>query len=205
MTETAEFWNNAAEKYATDPIKDQASYDHTLDRVRSYLRTEDSVLEVGCGTGSTALLLAGGVAEYTATDFSSEMIRIARGKLADAGPQTLSFEVQEAGWVAPGKTYDAILGFNLFHLVRDVEGAVASLSKALKPGGVMITKTVCLRGNPIYPVMIGAMRLVGKAPYVRMFSPAQLDALFEAAGFDVIETGQFPKRPPSHFVVARKR
>jgi hypothetical protein len=34
------------------------------------------------------------------------------------------------------------------------------------------------------------MRLVGKAPYVDLFSAAELEAEIKAAGFDVIEVGR---------------
>lgn len=204
MATTAEFWDNLAEKYAADPIKDMASYEHTIDRVRSYLHAGDVVLEVGCGTGSTALLLADTGATITGTDISGGMISIANRKLASEGLTNVSFHTQPANWTEPDKQYDAILSFNLLHLVKETEDTVAKLASALKPGGLMITKTPCLRGNPIYPILIGAMRLIGKAPYVRMFSPAQVDEMFRAEGLEILETGQFPKKPPSHFVVARK-
>ena len=61
MQETMKFWDGIAEKYAKRPISDMAAYEYTLGRTRSYLKPEDQVLELGCGTGSTALLLAGDV------------------------------------------------------------------------------------------------------------------------------------------------
>ncbi|MEL6287025.1 MAG: class I SAM-dependent methyltransferase, partial [Pseudomonadota bacterium] len=52
---------------------------------------EGRVLELGCGTGSTALLLAPSVAQITGTDISGEMVRIANGKAADQGAQSVTF------------------------------------------------------------------------------------------------------------------
>ena len=69
------FWDRHAAKYAEKPIADPTAYEEKLARVRSLLRATDHVLEIGCGTGSTALRLAPGVAKITATDVSSGMIR----------------------------------------------------------------------------------------------------------------------------------
>ena len=70
------FWNKTAEKYAATPIKDMASYEETLTRTRGYLGPEDNVLELGCGTGTTALKLAPSVAHLTGSDISEGMIAI---------------------------------------------------------------------------------------------------------------------------------
>lgn len=54
----ARFWDRIARKYASDPIKDTAGYERTLARTRELLTHTDTVLEIGCGTGTTALKLA---------------------------------------------------------------------------------------------------------------------------------------------------
>ncbi|MCG8445153.1 MAG: class I SAM-dependent methyltransferase [Hyphomicrobiales bacterium] len=56
------------------PVRDVEAYEYTLERTRSYLAKTGRVLELGCGTGSTALLLAG----ITGNDISPNMIGIAR-------------------------------------------------------------------------------------------------------------------------------
>ena len=81
----ARFWDRTSRKYATGAIADQAGYERTLDRTRALLGSNDRVLELGCGTGTTALRLAGDVQEYLATDISAGMIAIANEKHA-AGP-----------------------------------------------------------------------------------------------------------------------
>ena len=77
----AAFWDRIAPKYATDPIADMAGYRHTLQRVQAMLRPEHHVLELGCGTGITALRLAPLTRRYVATDVSSQMIAIAHARL----------------------------------------------------------------------------------------------------------------------------
>ena len=84
MTTDAQFWNKIARRYAANPVKDMSSYEQTLERAGSYLHADDSVLELGCGTATTALILAPQVTQYTATDIADEMIAIGREKAADA-------------------------------------------------------------------------------------------------------------------------
>jgi hypothetical protein len=40
---------------------------------------------------------------------------------------------------------------------------------------------------------------------VRFLKVAQLDHMMVAAGFEIVETGLYPPRTPSRFIVARKR
>ena len=79
------------------------------------------------------------------------------------------------------------------------------LRDLLQPGGTFISKTVCLGGKGFYfPILIGAMQLVGKAPYVNILRAAELDAMMKDAGFEIVEATDIPTGKPNHFVVARK-
>src|SRR5262245_14936657 len=144
-TKDARFWDRAARKYATDPIKDMSGYERTLDRVSQLVKSSDTVLEVGCGTGTTALRLAASVSRVFATDVSSEMIAIAREKAAAQACQNVAFSAAPIEQ-APGAdgTYDAVLAFNLLHLVADRPSAYAHVHRLLKPGSLFVSKTPCL-------------------------------------------------------------
>jgi ubiquinone/menaquinone biosynthesis C-methylase UbiE len=117
----ARFWDRTSRKYATAAIADQAGYERTLDRTRALLGPDDRVLELGCGTGTTALRIAGDVQNYLATDISAEMIAIAEEK-RPAGPvRSPVFRTATAEALAPENgQFDAVLGFNYLHLVRDL-------------------------------------------------------------------------------------
>ncbi|WP_269583204.1 class I SAM-dependent methyltransferase [Roseibium sp. Sym1] len=207
------FWDKAARKYAASPIRNEEAYKKTLARTIEHLGPNDAVLELGCGTGSTALLLAGNVKSYRATDFAKGMIDIAEEKLAagradGSAPEGLSFAVADgfSERVEPlnGGHYDAVLGFNFLHLVETPEDLLERVHHLLKPGGLFISKTVCLRKKAwLFGPMIKALQLIGKAPFVRIFSFDTLEQTITQAGFEIIETGTYPA-PYSRFVVARK-
>lgn len=204
--DTASFWDKHAAGYAARPVKDEGAYAATLERVRAHLSAEDRVLELGCGTGTTALKLADAAAHITATDISGEMIAISREKAAAAGVVTVDFRMGGPGdGSLPAGPFDAVLAFNFLHLLENVPAAIAEIRGLVKPGGHFISKTPCLSGRyRVFWPLVAAMRLVGKAPYVNFFSPEKLEEAIRAAGFDILETGDYPKSPPSHLVVARR-
>lgn len=177
------FWNRIARKYASDPIADEAGYEATLRRVQALLHADQDVLEVGCGTGSTALRLAGWARRYLATDVAPEMIAIAREKLQAHPVAQLQFEVADA--CSPrGRSFDVLLAFNAVHLLPDLDASLAAMLRALKPGGLFISKTACVgEMNPLITrLALPLARLIGKAPPVLLFKEAQLVAAFERQG-----------------------
>jgi ubiquinone/menaquinone biosynthesis C-methylase UbiE len=204
----ARFWDRIARKYAADPIKDLEGYERTVERTRHCLRANDTVLELGCGTGTTALKLAPHVSRMVATDLSGEMITIAREKAAAQGCGNAEFAVatpEHALW--PDGAFDAVLAFNLWHLVADRTSALAHVWRVLKPGGLFVSKTPCLAEmNVLIRLAVPVAQLVGKAPYVAIFPASALEREIEAANFTIVERARHGsgRKEPRIFIVARK-
>lgn len=208
MRDDAAFWNAIAPRYAQDPIKDMASYTYTLERTRSFLNFGSRVLEVGCGTGTSALQLSPSVRSIVACDLSEGMISIAREKLLHAdAPRNVSFQVApiSSAGVSFGQ-FDAAVAFNVLHLVPDLDEALTSVAERVRSGGLFISKTPCLGDSSIRLLKPGfkLMRAMGKAPHVSVFTRKTLRQKITSSGFDIVEFGDFPRRPPRHFVVARR-
>jgi ubiquinone/menaquinone biosynthesis C-methylase UbiE len=204
----ARFWDRIARKYATDPIVDMDGYERSIERTSHHLKRSDTVFEFGCGTGTTALMLAPSVARIVATDISSEMITIAREKAGAQSCANAEFEVatpDAAPW--PDGTFDAALGFNVLHLVAGREATLRAVHRLLKPGGLFFSKTPCLKEmNPMLRVAVPVMQLFGKAPYVTFLSAEDLERDLVAAGFEIVERGRHATngRDVRPFFVARK-
>lgn len=206
MMQEGKFWDKAADGYAKRPIKDMAAYDQTMDRTRHYLSTGQNALEIGCGTGSTALLLAEHLRHITASDVSARMIEIGRGKAADQQIENIDFlKATPFDDTLKNGAYDTLLAFNLLHLMRDLPAVVRRVNELLAPGGLFISKTVCLGDRHNYfRLPIAVMKAFGFAPYVGFLKTRQLDQAITDAGFQILETGNYPASPPSRFIVARK-
>lgn len=206
----ARFWDATARRYARSKIGDEAGWERTIARTIALLAPSDRVLELGCGTGSTALRLASKVAAYVATDVSGEMIAIAREKAGTAATPTFvtaDADANAAALGAPAGGFDAVLAFNLLHLVPDRAATLAHIRTLLKPGGLLITKTPCLAEmNVLIRLAVPVMRALGKAPAsVAFFDAATLEADLARAGFVVEERDRHGTKPNEAriFLVAR--
>ncbi|KAJ6436268.1 UbiE/COQ5 family methyltransferase [Purpureocillium lavendulum] len=215
IDDDARFWDKSAPSYSKSAVSDEPGYQRTLDRTSSSLRPTHRVLELGCGTGSTALRLADRVHEYLATDISPQMIKIATEKLQSQVPKVsnLEFRTSTAESLAVcnddtrGK-FHIVLGFNYLHLVRDLSGTLNAVHTLLEDDGLLITKTPCVSEmNPLVKLALPVMRAVGMAPYAAVFREAELSARIAKAGFEVVETEMHSSKGNDHrpFIVARKK
>jgi ubiquinone/menaquinone biosynthesis C-methylase UbiE len=196
------FWDRVADRYAARQLKDPAAYEAMLADAAGRLRSTDRVLEIGCGTGSTAIRLAPHVAEWIATDFSAEMLRIARAKPA---PENLRFVLTEAESAFDGGPFDAIAAFQVLHLVDDLPGMLSRIRADLKPGGLLIAKTWCFAdmGLGLRSLFV-ALRSVGLFPPVNALTKTALRRAIGDAGFDIVDERVFGANPHGPYIVARK-
>lgn len=206
----ARFWDRSSRKYAAGKIADQAGYERTLERSRSFLRPAFRVLELGCGTGTTAFHLADEVESYLATDVSSGMIAIAEEKHLANPVDGLAFRVAAAEDLdAEVPPFDVVVGMNYLHLVRELPATLRHIQGLLSTNGIFISKTPCLGDmNPLIRlVLVPAMRAVRMAPFVRSFRSGELSEMIADAGFEIVcvedhaAPGTGVRRP---FIVARK-
>lgn len=207
MTHPAQFWDQIADRYAAKPIADPAVYQRKLAITKAELSPTQTVLDIGCGTGSLALELAPHVAHVHAIDISSEMIRIANTKKAAAGIDNVTFHVGSLDDALPFSTesFAGVCAYSILHLVADRRAVLARVFDLLVPGGFFIASTVCL-GNLAVPMrpLLSVMRWLGKAPRVEVFSGEELVAEFAAAGFEACTTPDVGAKGTTVFSVARK-
>ncbi len=200
------FWDGIAKSYAAQPIKNLDQHDRTVSRAASYLGPDSEVLEIGCGTGTIAMKLAPRAAHVLATDLSGALLKIARQRQAQGPVTNVTFHKAGFGALPEGQ-YDAVMSFNVLHLIEDQDAALAEMASRVKPGGVVVIKTGCLSERwtscPLR-VLIGAMRLVGKAPFVAFRTVAETEAAVERAGLEIVEAESMGGGVVTRFLVARK-
>jgi SAM-dependent methyltransferase len=203
--DAAAFWDRMARRYARMNLADPAAYEGTLARVLARLARTDRVLEIGCGTGQTAIRLAPSVAAYTAVDISTQMIAIARDRPEGRALPQLDFAVADLGGAPPGP-FDAVLAFNLLHLLPDLPTGLAAIRDRMRPGGWLLSKTPCLAElSPLLRLAVPPLQLLGLAPRLTWLRREALEAAIAAAGFEVLETADLPARRAQRYVAARRR
>lgn len=206
MDKAAKFWDRFADHYASKPVRNQPAYEDTLERTANHLSPRDRILEIGCGTGTTALTLSRQVAHVTACDYSGGMLRIARMRAEQQRRNNTAFlqATVHDPQLEPA-SFDAILAFNLLHLLPDLGATIARVHALLKPGGLFISKTACM--SYMNPVSKGFFSLVGRTgliPHVRFLQPHELDDAITGELFQITETRTYAETPPRRFIVAGK-
>jgi len=205
MARPDRFWDRLAVRYSKRPVSDEASYRRKLEATRAYFTPDAEVLEIGCGTGTTALSHAPFVKHIRATDFSAKMIDIARTKAETAAIGNVSFEQASiAETDAPDGSLDMVMAHSIFHLLPDWEAVIGKIYAMLKPGGVLVSSTTCLDdGMGLLRYVAPAAAFFGLFPVLAFFSRKDLLACLVKAGFTIEEDWQ-PGKGKAVFVVARK-
>ena len=140
---TRDLFDQIAEYYDTlhDDV-DYAAECAILERVFSkFLRDEpSSILDLGCGTGNHALVLAKRGYRVTGIDSSAGMLRVARKK--GRGRSNLAFVRADMRSFSLGRTFDAAISMDgaFTHLLTesDLLAHLRTVRRHLGPGGVYV-------------------------------------------------------------------
>jgi len=205
MDRSIRFWDRIAERYSNQPIADGAAYQKKLQATREYFRPDMEVLELGCGTGSTAIIHAPYVKHIQAIDISSKMIEIAQGKAGARNVENVTFAQSTIDeFSVDDQTLDAVLGLSILHLLENRDDVIAKVYKMLKPGGVFVTSTMCLGDTmKFFKVIAPVGKFLGLMPLVKVFTARELEASLTDAGFEIDYKWQ-PGKGKAVFVVAKR-
>lgn len=206
MASQEKFWDRMAARYSRQPVADEEAYQIKLDMTQRYFNPEMNVLEIGCGTGSTAIVHAPHVGHYLATDISANMITIAGEKAAAEKVENISFKRASLAELSlPDESQDAVLALSVLHLLADWRQAITEIGALLKPGGLLISSTACIGDMGLLMRMLPpVMGMLPFVPSVQVFTVAQLKTEFDKAGFLLEESWQ-PAEDKALFVIARKQ
>lgn len=107
-----------------------------------------SLLDVGCGTGAPACLLAGEHgARVTGITTSAEGIQAAEARAKAAGLSDVTEFLQRDGMDNgfPDESFDRVWVLESSHLMRERDRLVAECARVLRPGGRMVLCDIVLR------------------------------------------------------------
>jgi len=205
MAQPSRFWDRHAKGYAKRPVTDEAAYQRKLKVTQDYLTLDMEVLEMGCGTGTTALIHAPFVKHITGIDISRNMLEIARAKAESGNVKNVSFQQSSVdGLETPDASYHAVMGHSILHLIENKEAVIAKVHRMLKPGGVFVSSTACLGGRvPVLRAILPVGRFLGLLPLVKFFTVEELEGDLTGAGFRIDHQWQ-PDKSKAVFIVATK-
>lgn len=198
------FWDNISKKYSMKAVDDQPGYEKKLEMTQEILKPNFKVLELGCGTGSTALIHADKVQKIVATDFSSKMIEIAKGKASSQGIDNINFLTLSAHELSgEDEKFDVIMTHSLLHLIADRTELLDRIYASLKTEGYFVASCIYLQDHFWwFKGLYHIGRFFNKLPYLSFFTREQQLREIERVGFKITEKWDQSKN--SIFLIAQK-
>ncbi len=142
-----------------------------------YLREDDRVLEIGCGTGEMLSKIKG--VYKMGIDFSPLMVEEARKQFPD-----LHFECMDAEALTINRSFDVVILSNVVGVLTDIE----SVFKALHQVCHAHTRVIVTYYNFVWQPFIRfaeRLNLKKKAPQQSWLSVHDIENLLQLAGFEV--------------------
>ncbi len=203
MYKSEKFWDRMANK----PVKkiSQGTVDN-VERIKNHLNKDDFVLDYACGNGTISYQLAGHVQKIEAIDISSKVIAIAKEAAAERKIKNIQFQQTAIFDERFSKeSFDAILAFNILHLVEDREKVIQRVNELLRPGGIFISATVCLGGKRSFvSVSLSLLSKISMFPDIIRMKSSELEDLINNNNFQIIETAALSQSPLNYFIAAKK-
>ncbi|MBW4593913.1 MAG: class I SAM-dependent methyltransferase [Brasilonema angustatum HA4187-MV1] len=113
--------------------------------IQTHAPNAQNILELGCGTGNHAVLLAKEGYQIHGVDLSQEMLQKADSRLSQLDPELasqLKFTHGDIRHLRLNQTFDVII--SLFHVIsyqttnEDLLAAFTTVKEHLKPGGIFV-------------------------------------------------------------------
>ncbi len=172
----------AAERYAVSSYH-QESPDLAAMRTAVSLRGDERVLDLGTGTGHTALAFAPHVGEVIGVDITEAMLEQARRLAAEQGVDNVRFEQGDALALAfEDDAFDLVTCRVCAHHFTDAAAAVREAARVLRPSGTFLLVDSVSPEDPAEDTFYNAIELLRDRSHVRGYRVSEWVAMFEAAG-----------------------
>jgi len=142
LQESQQYWDDLASTFDNEPdhgLRDCLIRETWAAVLKTWLPQNGAiVLDIGCGTGSLSIVLAGLGHKVTGIDLSPSMITLARAKAATHALQ-IEFDVMDAAFPQlPSQHFDVILCRHLLWALPEPKQVLQRWSEFLKQKGRLI-------------------------------------------------------------------
>jgi ubiquinone/menaquinone biosynthesis C-methylase UbiE len=202
------FWSRQAPKYDRW-IKNtfDGQYNIFRTKFRSAMNSDDSVLEIGTGTGDITFNIASRCKNVIGTDISAEMISEAFEKLSRTNLTNVKFQVEDAYDLSFDKgSFDKVICCNALQLMHSPFRAIDEGRRVLKKGGEFISITYCYGDSGIID-LIKLLKFAlkrGKPKYWKNLKRSQLIDYFEEDHFEILEQEDVWEHPVVLYLRCKK-
>jgi SAM-dependent methyltransferase len=143
----------------------------------------ESVLDLGCGAGHTALALAPNAAQIIALDVTPEMLEVAQQLAGARGITNISFRRGDAT-VLPfaAESFDLVTSRYSAHHYSDPAKAIDEVARVLRRGGRFILVDTVAPEDPALDTFYNAAELLRDGSHVRNCRISEWERLMREAG-----------------------
>lgn len=203
MVQPEKFWNRVAN--GTSDRLGMTSL-AMIQLATSHLKTNDTVLDFGCGWGVITNEIARDVKYVEGIDPAPRMIELAKYNAEKQAVDNVSFRQSDLfdSRYQPN-SFNAILAFNVLHYVENAPDILRRMHDLLTTGGILITSTACLKERwSVARVILWLLSKIRLMPSTSFYKKKELEKVITAGGFDLVQTAELT-RLPEYFIVAKKQ
>ncbi len=196
------YWERHAKRYDRSTRFLSRPVPRMLELAVEAARGRGRVLEVAAGTGLITTAIAPVVSELVATDYAAAMVQQLDARVRAAGLSNVTCEQADLYALRfEDASFDAVFAANVLHLVPDLDGALASLRRVLKPDGLLVAPTY-LHKETLRAAMLSRLFALTGFPGQRRFTAKSLETAIEGRGLRIERWETIPGPFPIGYVVA---
>lgn len=204
MYKDEKFWNRIASKYDRIEQNDIA-YSIFIEKAKTYLKTEDTIMDFGCGTGLVCNEIAGSVGFVQAIDISAKMIEIGKNKASERKIRNIEFSRTTLfDEKFKNGSFDAIIAFNIFHLLEEPLKYFQRIQQILKPDGLILSAIPCMSEALFLNGVLKFFSLFGLTPKLNSFTSSEMERFFADTSFKTIELNRIKPNSPQYLYLGKK-
>lgn len=177
----------------------------TVEGASGYLNKSDLVLDFGCGPGTITNELAKYVRFIHAIDFSAGMLKIAKKETEEKKIKNINyFNASVFDEAFKEGSFDVVVAFNVLHYQENLPEVIQRISALLKPGGLFISSTACLKERKgIIQVLMYILSKTRLIPKTMFYKVSELKNAISQGSFIILKVEKLTNLPEC-FIVGRK-
>jgi len=202
MSQSEIFFDKVSRKSKPEPTKTAF---RIIEASKEFLEKDYCLLDFGCGSGTITNKVAKVVKSIKAIDISSGMLEFAKNQADKNSISNIDYnQVSIFDECFNDKKFDGVVAFNVLHYIDDMPSLMKRINSLLKPNGVFISSTACLKERrSIIGYVVMFLGKLGLMPKINFYTKNELETLMTNGDFKMIKSDQISKLP-EYFIVVKK-
>ena len=206
LIKSERFWDNISKRFSDSNRKMNSPALQTVKQnAGKYFTPTDKILDIGCGPGDITFEIARQTKEVYATDISEGMIGAAKQKAIDKNITNIEFiQTDLFEMKFQSGSFDVITAFNVLQYINVKQNPYDKIYELLKPHGLFISSTPCLRERKsALRFILAGLTTMKIVPEILFYKKSELESEIKESGFTISDASDLSKLP-ERFIIAIK-